>query len=175
MSPFIFSFTALGFWSLIELRIGKLVTSILVITYLVLWSINLPHFYNERIFPYTTKELMNVWQENGQLDFYADGGGRDTIRYMLREHPDIKIEHIDFDNEVLPKPPFFLISPHWPIEKSLWLPNLTETIEKSGYQSEKIIVREATYPAHPDYRQSLYSPANGLWLYKITNKNNQRN
>jgi hypothetical protein len=172
MSPFIYSFTALGFWFLIRSGLGKLVTSVLVITYLILWSINLPHFYKERIFPYTSQELVNAWQKNDKIEFYADGGSRDTIRYLLREYPDIKIEHIDFDNDILPEAPFFFISPHWPIGASLWLPNLTETIEKSGYQVEEIIVRKAAYPVHPDYRQSLYYPANGLWLYKITSKNN---
>ena len=172
MSPFILSFTALGFWFLFRTGLGKIVTGVLVITYLILWSINLPHFYKERSFPYTAQELVNVWKENGKLDFYADGGGRDTIRYLLREYPDIKIEHIDFDNDTLPEAPFFFISPHWSIDDSLWLPHLRETFEKSGYLSEKIIIREATYPVHPDYRQSLYYPANGLWLYKITNKKN---
>jgi hypothetical protein len=35
------------------------------------------------------------------------------------------------------------------------------------------MVRNAAYPMHSEYRQSLYSPANGLWLYKITKEKNQ--
>jgi uncharacterized membrane protein len=173
MSPFIFTFTGLGFWALIRSRLGKAVTGVLAITYLVLWGINLPHFYKERVFPYTTQDLVNAWEENGKLRFYGDGGCRDTIRYMLRKYPDIKIESLDFEQNVLLEPPFLLISPHWPMEDSLWLPRLKERVEELGYHAKLIMVRNAAYPMHSEYRQSLYSPANGLWLYKITKEKNQ--
>ncbi len=173
MSPFIFIFTGLGFGALIRLRLGKAIVSVVAITYLVLWSINLPHFYKERVFPYTTQDLVNAWEENGKLGFYGDGGCGDTIKYMLRKYPDIEVQNLDYESDVLPEPPFFLISPHWPVENSLWLPGLKERIEKLGYQAELILVCDAAYPGHPEYRQSIYYPANGLWLYKITKEENQ--
>jgi hypothetical protein len=168
MSPFIFAFTGLGFWILIRSRLGKAVAGVLIVTYFALWCFNLPHFYEERIFPYTTQDLVNVWEKNGKLGFYGDGGCTDTIKYMLRKYPDIEIESLHSESDVLPKPPFLLISPHWPVESSLWRSTLKEDFEKLGYHTELIIVREAAYPMHPKYRQSIYSPANGLWLYKIT-------
>ncbi len=175
MSPFIFTFTGLGFWVLIRSRLGKAVAGVLVVAYLVLWGINLPHFYKERVFPYTTQDLVTAWEENGKLRFYGDGGCRDTIRYMLRKYSDIEIESLKFGgHNVLPEPPFLLISPHWPMEDSLWTPHLKERIEKLGYHTELIAVRAAAYPGQPEYRQCLYYPANGLWLYKITKEKNQK-
>ena len=175
MSPFIFTFTGLGFWVLIRSRIGKVVAGVLVIAYLVLWCVNLPHFYKERVFPYTTQDLVTAWEENDKLSLYGDGGCRDTIRYMLRKYPNIRIEHLEpeYEGAGYPEPPFLLISPHWPIEGSLWDPNMKGKFEKSGYHIELIKVCNAAYPMHPEYRQSLYSPANGLWLYKITDEKNQ--
>jgi hypothetical protein len=177
MSPFIFTFTGIGFWALIRSRLGKAVAGFLAITYLILCGINLPYFYKERVFPYTTQDLVNAWEENGKLRFYGDGGCRDTIRYMLRKYPDIKIERIDlepdYEHAVLPESPFFLISPHWAMEDSLWLPGLKDKMKTSGYNVNLLIMRKPTYPVHPDYRQSLYFPANGLWLYKITKEKNQ--
>ncbi len=174
MSPLIFTFTGLGFWALIRSRLGKAVAVVLVITYLVLWGINLPHFYKERVCPYTSQDLVNAWEENGKPSFYGDGGCNDTIRYMLREYPNIKIENLklDFEHAVFPEPPFLLISPHWAMEDSLWRPNLKEKFEKLGYHIKLIVVCDAAYPMHPEYRQSIYSPANGLWLYKITKNKN---
>ena len=173
MSPFIFTFTGLGFWTLIRSRLGKAITGIIVITYLFLWGMNLHHFYKERVFPYTTQDLVNAWEENGKLSFYGDGGCRDTIKYVLRKYPDINVESLDFEHDTLPEPPYFVISPHWPMEDSLWLPHLKERIEKLGCGIELIIARDALYPGHPEYRQCLYYPANGLWLYKVTKEKNQ--
>lgn len=168
MSPFIFAFTGIGLWTLIRLGVTKAITVVILGIYLILWSINLPHFYRERILPYTAQDILNAWEQNGKHTFYADGGCGGNIRYMMRSYPDVKIQDFGFKNGMPPEPPFFLISAHWSIENSLWIPGLKDDLEKSGYQIELIIVREATYPVHPDYRQSLYFPANGLWLYKIT-------
>jgi hypothetical protein len=168
MSPFIFAFTGLGFWILIRSRIGKAVAGVLIITYLVLWSINLPNFYKERVTPFTSQDLVNAWEENGRLTFYGDGGCGKAIKYLLREHPDIEVQDLDYESDILPESPFFVISPHWPMEGSLWLSDLEERIERTGCQTELIMIRNAAYPGQPDYRQCLYYPANGLWLYKIT-------
>jgi hypothetical protein len=171
MSPFIFSFTGLGFWILTRSRLGKAIAFFLVVTYIVLWSINIPHFYRERILPYTKQDILNAWEQNGKLTFYGDGGCHVNIRYLMRLYPDVKIKDFAFKNgKTSGPPPLFYISAHWPIDKSLWMPGLRDDLEKSGYQIELIIAREATYPVHPDYRQCLYFPANGLWLYKITKK-----
>jgi len=172
MSPFIYTFTALGFCALIRWRLGKAITGVLVISYLVLWAINLPHFYKERVFPYTAQDLVNAWEVHGKLGFYGDGGCGDTIRYILRDYPDIEAQNLDYEHDILPEPPFFLISPHWSIKGSLWWPTLEEDFEKLGYHTEPIIVREAAYPGQPEYRQCLYYPANGLWLYEITKEKN---
>jgi len=168
MSPFIYTFTGLGFGILIKSRWGKTASGVLVVAYLVSWGANLPHFYKERVTPYTTQDLVNAWEEHGKPSFYGDGGCGETIKYMLREYPDIEAQDLDYESDILPEPPFFLISPRWPMECSLWLSDLKGRIEQSGCDVELIMVRNAAYPAHRDYRQCLYSPANGLWLYKIT-------
>ena len=93
---------------------------------------------------------------------------------MLREYPDIEAQDLDYESEMLPEPPFFLISPRWPVESSLWLSDLRERIEQAGCHAELIMTRNATYPGQSDYRQCLYSPANGLWLYKITEEKNRQ-
>ena len=149
-------------------RFGKVIAGATAIGYLVLWGINLPHFYKERVSPYTAQDLVSVWEEHGKCGFYGDGGCGDTIRYVLRDYPEIEVQNLDYEHEVLPEPPFFLISPHWSMEDSLWLPQLRERIEELGYHIELIMARSAAYPVLPECRQSLYSPANGLWLYKIT-------
>ena len=175
MSPFIFTFTALGLKTLTRLRQGKVIATVLVSIYLVLWGVNLHHFYRERIVPYTAQDLVSAWEQNGKPTFYEDGSCGISTRYMLRSYPNIKIEnlysYIKMENlpSALPESPFFLISTHWTIENPLfWIPDLKENLKKTGYHTKLIIVREATYPVHPDYVQSLYFPANGLWLYKIT-------
>jgi len=167
MSPFIYTFTAFGFLSLVRLRYGRIVVAVIAFAYFALWGYDLPRFYKERKVPYTAQDLVSAWKQNGKLTFYADGGCVGSTRYMLRSYPNIKIEHF---SGALPESPFFLISTHWPIENSLWIPGLKGNLKKSGYHTELIIERKAAYPVHPDYVQSLYFPANGLWLYKIVQK-----
>ncbi|MEJ2704471.1 MAG: hypothetical protein P8Z79_18710 [Sedimentisphaerales bacterium] len=173
MSPFIYTFTAMGFWTLMRSRFGKAVAGVTAMGYLILWGINLPHFYKERVSPYTTQDLVSVWEEHGKCGFYGDGGCGDTIRYVLRDYPDIQVQNLDYERNIFPEPPFFLISPHWPMEDSLWLPHLKARFEELGYHAKLIMLRDAAYHAHPEYRQCLYSPPNGLWLYKITKERNQ--
>jgi len=167
MTPFLLSFTAMGFYTLARLPKVKAIAAIVAIAYLILWVINLPHFYRERIIPFDSKELLTVWEQNGKLKVYTLDNCRDSIQYRLHKHSEVKAQNLPFPS--LPNdPPFLIVSTHWAIEDDLWRPRLKEEIKRSGYIATLIMKRAAKYPVRPEYIQLLYWPPNGLWVYKIT-------
>jgi hypothetical protein len=165
LSPFLFTFTALGFYLLTSSRPAKAIGTAFAIGYIVLWCLNLPYLYQVRRVTFGPNDILTVWENNEKLKFYEHSGCTDMIKYMLRNHAKIDIEYLPYH---LPAPPFLLISTHWGVDDSLWRIDLKEKIREAGYRATLLIKREPAYPANPDYRQSLYAPANGLWIHKIT-------
>jgi hypothetical protein len=166
MTPFLISFTAVGFWSLVRSPKAKSIGIGLAIAYLILWAINLPHFYRDRMIPFDSRELMAAWEQNGKLKVYTLAACKDSIRYRLRMYPEVKVENLPFP--LLIDEPFLLVSPQWAIEDDIWLPRLQDQIKRSGYNINLVMKRAPKYPVKPEYIQSLYFPPNGLWVYKIS-------
>ena len=144
--------------------------------YLIFWMVNLPEFYRHRIVPYTSQEIVGTWEQNGKLTLYVYDGSKRTLDYVLREYPEINIAWLLSEDGkfALPEPPFFLVAAQWPLENSLWYPELKSEVETAGYIAKLIMVRDAAYPVHRDYIQSLYFPANGLWIYLVTKEGESR-
>jgi len=164
LNPFFVVFTALGFYSLRFHKITRFAGTLGATAYLLLWGINLPRFYQERLPLYTAEDLVSSWTENGKLPVYARECERE-IRYELLAHPEIRVYS-------LPKvstPPYLLITTHHWIGDNTWFSGFPEYLERSGYKAT--IVKQAQ-GLHLDSRsQSLYFPANGLWIYKVTQGN----
>jgi hypothetical protein len=165
MTPFLFTFTAIGFYTLVRSVKIKPIAVIVGVAYIILWTINLPHFYQERVQPFDSRELLTVWEESGKRKIYTLGGCKDSIQYRLRQHSHVKIQNLPFPLHI--DEPFLLVSLHWGIEEDLWLPRLQEEIKRSGYVATLVMKREPKYPVKAEYIQSLYWPPNGLWVYKI--------
>jgi hypothetical protein len=168
MTPFLFAFTGMGFYKFVSSRIGKVLGVIMVGSYILLWGINLPHFYRDRSTVFNSQELMTVWEQHEKPKVYAMGGSKNFLRYLLGAHSSIELEDLPYPLSVMEDPPFLFVSTHWPIEKSLQRPKLVEEIKNSGYRANLIMMRVPKYPVNPDCIQSLYFPPNGLWVYKIT-------
>ena len=160
-NPFFLIFTALGFYSFRFYPATRIVGTVAATAYLALWAVNLPRFYQERQTAYTADDLVSAWTQTGKLPVYARECERE-IRYELRAHPEIQVN-------TLPKistPPYLLITTHHWIGDNTWFSGFPEYLESAGYKAT--IVKQAP-GLHLDSRsQSLYFPANGLWIYKIT-------
>jgi len=170
MAPFLFSFTAMGFYALGRSARWKPIAVVVGVAYIILWIINLPHFYQERIIPFDSRELLTAWEQSGKPKVYTLSGCKDSIKYRMRQHSQVEVQNLPFP---LPNDQVFLIvSIHGAIEDGhgLWRPRLQEEIKRSGYITTLIMKRIPKYPWKPDYRQSLYFPPNGLWVYKMSVK-----
>jgi len=167
MTPFLLSFTAIGFYTVVRSPKLKPIGVVVAVAYIILWMINLPHFYRERVQPFDSKELMTTWEQSGKLKVYTLGGSNESIRYRLRGQPRIEIKDLPWPR--LPnEESFLLVSTHWSIEDELWRPKLKGEIESSGFVGTLLMNRLPKYPLKRDYIQSLYYPPNGLWVYKIS-------
>jgi len=168
MTPFLYSFTAMGFYTLVRPSKLRPIGVVLAVAYVILWTINLPHFYQERVIPFDSKELLSVWEESGKLKIYTLGGAKDSIRYRMGMRLPVEIQNLPFPfpND----PPFLIVSTHSAIEDDFWRrrPGLREEIKRSGYTTTLVVERIPKYPVRPEYIQSLYWPPNGLWIYKIS-------
>jgi hypothetical protein len=172
IAPFLFSLTAMGFYTLTQSRIGKLIGVILAGSYMLLWAINLPLFYQERSTPFSQQELLTVWKQTGKLKFYSFSACEHSIKYRLQQHSEIGIKKL---RRQLPEAPFLLISTHWPLEDPLWRTTLQEELKESGGFPTLVMMRAPKYPLDRlhQYHQSLYWPPNGLWIYKVTAQEDQ--
>ena len=167
MTPFLFSFTAMGFYTLVRPSKLKPIGIVLAVAYIILWVVNLPNFYQERILPFESKELLATWEQCGKLKVYTLDNCKDSIKYRLHKHSKVEVQNLPLPS--LPNdPPFLIVSTHWTIEDDLWRPQLKEEIKRSGYITTLIMKRVPKYPVQRDFMQSLYWPPNGLWVYKIT-------
>ena len=164
LSPFVLAFAALGGESLCSHRWGRALSLAAAAIYLFAWSFHLPHFYEARITPYRASELVDIWNRNGKLPFLTEPMSLEAIRYALRNHPQVNVDEFSENTRT----PFLWISGHWSARDSLWSGDLEQRLAELGHKLELLVERQAAYPAHQDYVQSLYFPPNGLWIYKVT-------
>jgi hypothetical protein len=160
-NPFFLVFTALGFYSLRFHKMTRIAGTLAATAYLVLWAVDLPRFYQERLPMYTPEELVTAWTQNGKLPVFARECERE-LRYELRTHPEIRVNTLP----AVSKPPYLLITTHHWIGDNTWFSGFPEYLEKSGYKAT--IVIQASGLHLDSHSQSLYFPANGLWVYKVT-------
>jgi len=163
LSPFLLTFTALGFYALHAHPITRILGMVTACGYLAVWGINLPAFYTQRQPVYTPADLLSAWEQNGRLPVYTRGAERE-LRYELRQHPEIQIAGLSEQT----KPPYLLITTHNWIGDNRWFGGFPEYLQKSGYQATIVKQAPAWNLASSWRSQSLYFPPNGLWIYKVT-------
>jgi hypothetical protein len=164
LSPFVLAFTGLGLYALRANRLTQAVGSVAAIVYLALWAYYLPRFYNERTTPYTARDIVETWGQNGKPPVYARGGNERELDYTLRNAPEIRFHSLAKET----RPPFLLIVTHYPIDDPVWFEGYPEYLEKSGYKAELVMERPMRHLASREYSTSLYFPPNGLRIYKVT-------
>ncbi|HLH44321.1 MAG TPA: hypothetical protein VKV74_15130, partial [Bryobacteraceae bacterium] len=71
LAPFLAAFTALGFYALRGNAFTKMLSTAAAGAYLIVWAVNLPRFYNERLPQYTPGEIVDAWRENGRIPLYG--------------------------------------------------------------------------------------------------------
>jgi hypothetical protein len=99
------------------------------------------------------------------LPIYVAGGGVNTVRYVLRGHPEISVQDVIAQ---LPEAPYLYVSLHWPIEKDQWDVHHFERLTKEGYSAALLAERPVKYMASWERPTCLYFPPNGFWVYQIT-------
>jgi hypothetical protein len=130
-----------------------------------LWAACIPSCYEDRKTPYSTADLVTLWQDNGKPPIEVAGGGAITIKYALREHPEIAVYDMPY---ALPPPPYLYVSFHWPLEQDQWDVHHIDRLRQNGYKTTLLAQRPAKYMRSWDYPTSLYFPPNGFWVYKVT-------
>jgi hypothetical protein len=165
LSPFIFAFTALGFYLVGSIRGLRWIGGLVGVGYLALWAISLPAFYRERRVPYTTGDLFTLWRDNGKLPIEVAGGGANAVRYALRDHPEIQVHDMPY---TLPAAPYLYLSLHWPLEQDKWDVRHAGKLRAKGYKATLLAERSAKFMASWEYPTCLYFPPNGFWVYKVT-------
>ncbi|MBI1787413.1 MAG: hypothetical protein HYR60_07670 [Acidobacteria bacterium] len=165
LAPYVIGFTALGFYALRFTRWTTVAGCLAAGLYAVLWAGNLPLFYRDRVLPFRAAEIAEVWANNGKLPYYDQNAGMDTIRYLLRDRPDIIVSRF---GRTLPEAPYLLLSMHWPIEKAMLNPHLLQELRDSGHTVTLLMERPAKYMESWKHPTCLYFPPVGLWIYKVT-------
>jgi len=163
LSPFFWTFTALGFYGLRGSRATRLLGAATALAYLSLWAANLPRFYRERVPVYSADDIVSAWDENGRLPIYARECVRE-LRYVLREHPEIQINSLSKDF----RPPYLIVATHNWIGDNFWYGGFPQYLEESGYQAITIKQAQGIHLDSRSQSQMLYFPPNGFWVYKIT-------
>ena len=164
LTPFTLGFTGFGFYSFATRRWLRVAGTGIAAVYLVAWAAYLPALYRDRAVPFTAAELVQVWEREGKLPFYAQGGCELALQYMLRSHPEIPV--LPF--KMHPPTPYLMISMHWPAERTNWYGDFAARLKRDGYQSQELLTRPAKYLDSWEHPICLYFPPNGLWIYKIT-------
>lgn len=164
LSPFLLIFAALGLGALLARRWTRIPAMLGAALYLVLWAVNLPRFYNERVVPYSADDIERVWQQNHRIPVYMRGGNERELEYTLRRHPEIGIRSAALES----KPPYLLITTHYQIGNPIWFPGFPAYLAKSHYRAALVAVRPPAHPESEEHRTCLYFPPNGLWIYKVT-------
>ncbi len=160
----------------------------LAVAWIAVWLIALPSFYAQRRSPCDTASLLEHLRLSGTRRLAAaDPMGcpeRDIFKYYLRDHPEIAVLSIGEAVEDLKREgkAFVFASTSRNLQelKSLWNPGdefaLEEQEEFARLLSEKTITADALIelaknpvPSEEAQNsgQSIYTPLNGLFLYKI--------
>jgi hypothetical protein len=168
LCPFLFAFTAFGFYYLLQFRGLKIGAVAIAAAYLIAWAVNLPRFYSDRLMVYEPDDIVNVWRANGRLPFYVHQGTLE-LYYATRGYPEIQYGSIPYHTVPDPKTPYFLISTRSGIDDQGWLPGFHDALRGTGQTSTLLLERPAKHPeSGPTYFGSLYFPPSGLWIYKVT-------
>lgn len=166
LSPLLLAFTALGFYGLWARPRTRVAACLAAAFYLGLWGVNLPRFYRERVAPYSTQDLVDLWQQNGRIPVYVRGGNEREIEYTLRQHPEIFLDSLPRFS----KAPYLLITTHYRIDNPIWYAGYLDYLSQSHYQASLVAYRPPAHPESEEYRTCLYFPPNGLWVYKVTSR-----
>jgi hypothetical protein len=166
LSPFLLTFTALGFYSLFARPATLALAAVLATAYLAAWAYNLPRFYADRVSAYSAEDILQVWRAEGRPSNIYSRGSERELEYMLRQHPEIHIHSLDKDQ----KPPYLMIATHWaPLESNSMFAGYAEYLRQAGYQATLVMEKSPVYFHNlEEYRTCLYYPPNGLWIYKVT-------
>jgi hypothetical protein len=170
LSPLFLSFTALGFWSLRGNSIARAAGILIGVSYLAMWGINLPRFYQERAATYSTADIVDTWKTNGKLPLYC-WTCYDEIRYAVKGYPDIPVTAIE--NGRLPQAPYFLVLTLGPLEPRYsyfsYFGVVPPLLAEAGQKATNVMERPA---AHQDgwKCRCLYFPPDGLWMYRVEAK-----
>lgn len=163
VTPFTIAFAALGLCRVASDRRGRIATLVAACTYLGLWSYKLPEFYRSRARVFETADLIRLRGAFRGVPWYVDGGGERALRYFLRNEPGVVIE--GFRGGI--KPPYLLISLHWPMESSLWNPSLRASLEAEGLEMRLVEQRPARWTIRWEDSGTLYFPPSGWWVYYV--------
>ena len=142
LSPFIFTFTALGLYLLCSVRRLRWITALVGIGYLILWAVELPAFYRERMTPYSTADLLAVWRDSGKLPIYVGGGGADAVSYTLHDYPEVQVQSVP---ATVPPAPYLYLSLHWPLQQDQWDVRHAETLHQRSHKVTLLLERPAKY------------------------------
>jgi hypothetical protein len=162
LCPFVFAFTALGFYALGGSRLTRLLGAAAAVAYMALWIFNLPRFYEDRLVSYRPEEIVKLWRENGKLPTYA-WKAVGPLQYILRDYPEI---HVQRPAEGAPQgmAPFFLISPNHQLDKDS---GFEESLQRAGLKSILLAEKPTKHPESEQYPTCLYFPPNGFVVYKV--------
>jgi len=162
LSPFLFAFTALGFYALFGNRLTRLPAAAVAVAYIALSIFSLPRFYDDRVVTYRPEEIVKLWRDNGNLPSYA-WKAAGPLQYVLRDYPEI---HVQKPAEEGPQAmaPFLLISPNHQLDKDS---GFEETLQRAGLRPILLADKSTIHPESEQYPTCLYFPPNGFVVYKV--------
>lgn len=170
IGPFLFVFTGLGFAALLARRATAIPVVAAVAAYALLWGINIPRFYADRLRPFDEEQVVRAWRDGGKLTIWTNELSWGEVRYIFRNESDAR-----FASPITvpdPKAAYLLVSTHGPVGDDYWLPGLGEYYRETNQRVHAVYVRNAAIPRNPEYRiGSLYYPPSGMWMYKVEGSN----
>jgi hypothetical protein len=164
LSPFLFVFAGLGFQTLWRYRVTRIAGGAVAALYFLLWALNLPLFYRDRLAAYDTSDLVALWQQHGELPFNA-AFCAEEIRYALRNHREISVRPLS--NDQMDSAPYFLVLKIGPANDQTSSPTFAEIYRRKGLTLTLLVARPARHPEAAACHQCIYSPPSGLWIYRV--------
>lgn len=186
ITVFVYAFIGAGMW--VVYRKLKAIAIGFMVLWIVVWLWALPQFYTKRLAPYDTELLVRYARLGGTSLFVTvnDWGCPEDVilKYYLRSHSDIKVSPLwkVLDSLRRERRAFLLASTTASLDryKTMFQPGVEPAnrdgsafVELLSEKELKIspLVEIAVNPVTPDKWQyeflSLYTPLNGLFLYKI--------